>query len=136
MLIGAAGAGAGVQIFKQILADQNSLAMRALDSRIKASKSDNENANDANKRGTGWGRRFALVTVLSVAFFGLLLSSWLKIPVSQIVEKEPILNLLNMIKIGGGQKVIVAEGLVLPQYVKDSVGIIIAFYFGASAAKR
>ncbi len=136
ILLGAAGAGAGVQIFKQILSDQQANAQKAFDIAAKAAGIQNKNANDAAKRSSGWGRRFALVTVLSVAFIGLLLASFMEIPVSQIVRKEPILNLLGMVKLGGGEKVIEANGLVLPEYVGQSVQIIIAFYFGASAAKR
>lgn len=136
LLLGAAGAGAGVQIFKQIIADQHSMGLRAMEIAQKRSKIENNNANEANKRGSGWGRRFALVTVLMVAFIGLLLAAIMEVPVSQIVHKEPWFNLLNMIKLGGGEKVIQAAGLVLPEYVGQSVQIIIAFYFGASAAKR
>lgn len=136
ILLGAAGAGAGVQIFKQVLADQQANAQRAFEIAAKTAGISNKNANDAAKRTSGWGRRFALVIVLFVAFGGLLISSWLEIPVSQIVQKEPLLNLLGMIKLGGGEKVIQAGGLVLPEYVGQSVQIIIAFYFGASAAKR
>jgi hypothetical protein len=136
MLLGAAGAGAGVQIFKQLIADQHNLAEKALENSIKRARADNESANDAAKRASGWGRRFALVTVLTVAFVGLLLAAYMQIPVSQIVYREPILNLLGMLKLGGGEKVIQATGLVLPEYVGQSVQIIIAFYFGASAAKR
>lgn len=136
LLIGSAGVGAGVQIFKQLIADQHAMASKALELSIQASSAQNANANDAQKRGSGWGRRFALVTVLFVAFAGLLISSWLNIPVSQVVYKEPILNLLGMLKLGGGEKIITGEGLFLPEYVGQSVQIIIAFYFGASAAKR
>jgi hypothetical protein len=136
ILLGAAGAGAGVQIFKQVLADQQANAQKAFEIAAKAAKLQNSNANDAAKRSSGWGRRFALVTVLSVAFVGLLVASLMEIPVSQIVHKEPILNLLGMVKLGGGEKVIQANGLVLPEYVGQSVQVIIAFYFGASAAKR
>lgn len=136
LLIGSAGVGAGVQIFKQLLADQHANAMRAFEIAAKRSKIENDNANAAAKRASGWGRRFALVTVLTVAFAGLLIASLMQIPVSQIVDREPIINLLGLIKLGGGEKVIQAEGLVLPEYVGQSVQIIIAFYFGASAAKR
>jgi hypothetical protein len=136
LLLGAAGAGGAVQIFKQLITDQHSMAMKAMERRIKGAEASNSFANDAAKRTSGWGRRFALMIVLFVAFGGLLIASLLEIPVSQIVNKEPIFNLLGMIKLGGGEKVIQAKGLVLPEYVSQSVQIIIAFYFGASAAKR
>ena len=136
LLIGSAGAGAAVQIFKQLIHDQHDMAMRSMDLNIKANDAHAESADKAAKRGSGWGRRFALVVVLSVAFIGLLFAAWLGIPVAQIVEKEPVFNLFGLLKLGGGEKVVMAEGFVLPQYVKQSVQIIIAFYFGASAAKR
>lgn len=136
MLLGAAGAGAGVQIFKQLLTDLNENTRQAFEVAKGRAKIQNDNANDAAKRASGWGRRFALVTVLTVAFLGLVYAAHMKIPVSQIVSREPIINLLGLIKFGGGEKVIEAGGLVLPEYVGQSVQIIIAFYFGASAAKR
>lgn len=136
LILGSAGVGAGVQIFKQMISDQHAVSMKALDGRIKESKANNDNHNDAAKRGSGWGRRFALVTVMTVAFFGLIFAVIMDVPVSQVVNREPIINLLNLIKIGGGQKVIQSAGLMLPEYVSQSVQIIMGFYFGSSAAKR
>ena len=136
LLIGSAGAGAAVQIFKQLIADQHMMASKAMDLSIKGAEASNRFANDAAKRSSGWGRKFALVVVLSVAFIGLFVMALAEIPVSQIVQKEPIVNLLGLIKLGGGEKVVQAEGFVLPEYVSQSVQIIVAFYFGASAAKR
>ena len=136
ILLGAAGAGAGVQVFKQLLSDINGNQKMMFEIAKGRAQVQNENANDAAKRGSGWGRKFALTIVLGVAFLGLLMAAFLEIPVSQIVQKDPIVNILGLFKFGGGEKVIQADGLVLPEYVGQSVQIIIAFYFGANAAKR
>ena len=95
----------------------------------------NDSANQAEKRGTGFGRGFALIVVLSVGFLGLLYAAHQGIQVSQIVNKEPIFKFLGL-SIGGGEKVVEASGFVIPQYVEDSIRPIIFFLFGSSAAKR
>lgn len=127
--IGSGALGAYVQLKKQAEQDRHQILMAALN------KYD-DSADKASKRGGSWGRRFAMFVVLSVGFGGLIYAAHSGIKVSQIVDREPIINLLNLIKIGGGQKVVEASGFVIPKYVEDSILSIIFFLFGSSAAKR
>ena len=127
--VGSAGIGAVVQMLKQSAEDRHNITLAALGV-------ENNIANDANKRGSNLGRRFALIIVLSVGFGGLMYAAWKGIPVSQIIETQPLLDLLGIIKIGGGPKVIEATGFVIPEYVDESIISIIFFLFGSSAAKR
>ena len=127
--IGSAGIGAFIRVMVQSKKDQHELMMGAL-------KLENKIANDANNRGSAWGRRFALILVLSVAFGGLFYAAHYNIKVSQIIETKPIVDLFGLIKLGGGQKVVEANGFVIPQYVENSVVSIIFFLFGSSVAKR
>ena len=95
------GVGALVQLKKQADHDKHMLMMAAL-------KLQNMTANDASKRGSSWGRRFALMIIIGVAFGGLVYAASQGIKVSQIVDKKPIIDFLGLIKIGGGQRVVEA----------------------------
>jgi len=129
MGVGGAVIGAAVQLKKQRDQDQHQMMMAALNLA-------NKSANDAQQRGTSWGRRFALIIILLVGFGGLIYAAMADIKVSQIVEQKPFFDLLGLIKLGGGQKIIEAEGFVIPEYVENSIVTIIFFLFGSSAAKR
>tara|TARA_R110000796_G_scaffold44957_2_gene109194 strand:- start:1533 stop:1940 length:408 start_codon:yes stop_codon:yes gene_type:complete len=126
--LGFGALGALITLKKQASKDNHDMHM----ARIEGA---NNSANSAESRGAGWGRGFALVVVLSVGFLGLLYAAHAKIQVAQIVNVEPIIDFL-FLKIGGGEKVVYAEGFVIPQYVEDSIRPIIFFLFGSSAAKR
>jgi len=126
--IGSGIVGAFITLKKQAAQDNHDLLM----ARFEVS---NRVANSAQKRGSGWMRGFTLVVIIAVGFGGLIFAAYSDIQVSQIVEVEPIIDFL-FLKIGGGEKVVEASGLVLPRYVEDSIIPIIFFLFGASAAKR
>lgn len=126
--IGSAVIGAMVQLKKQRDQDQHNITMAALHGHSIA-------ADEAGKRGSGWMRGFALIIILLVGFGGLIYAASQGMKVSQIVKVEPIIDFL-FIKIGGGEKVVQAEGFVIPKYVEDSIVSIIFFLFGSSAAKR
>lgn len=130
--IGSAGLGAVVQLMKQASQDKHDLLM----STIGALKGSSEIADSANKRGSGFGRKFAMIVVLSVGFLGLVFAAQQGLQVSQIIDRKPIIDILGLIKLGGGPKVVEATGFVIPQYMEDSIISIIFFYFGANAAKR
>ena len=127
--LGSGIVGAIVQLKKQADQDKHNLLMASL-------KMSNQTANEAEKRGSTFGRWFATVIILSVGFGGLIYAAHMNIPVSQIIDRKPLLDLLGLIKIGGGQKVIEAEGLVIPEYVENSIVSIVFFLFGSSAARR
>ena len=127
--VGSAGIGALVQLMKQSAQDRHDITMQLMEKR-------NTIANDAKKRGGEFGRRFALITVLLVGFGGLIYAAHLNLPVSQIIETKPIFKLLGFLQIGGGPKVVEAQGFVIPEYVDESIISIIFFLFGSSAAKR
>jgi len=127
--IGSAAVGAWVRLKAQADSDKHEMMMAAL-------KLQNQTANDAVKRGSSWGRRFAIVIVLAVGFGGLIYAAMAGIQVSQIIDRKPIIDLLGLIKIGGGQKVVEATGFVIPTYVENSIISIVFFLFGSSAAKR
>lgn len=129
--IGSAIVGAYVQIKKQKAQDDHNVMMLAL----KALAGHTEAANEAESRGSGWMRGFALVIILAVGFGGLIYAAHQGIKVSQIVEVDPIIDFL-FLKIGGGEKVVEAEGFVIPKYVEESIISVIFFLFGSSAAKR
>ena len=126
--LGFGALGALITLKKQADQDTHNMLMAHI-------KGASDSADNADKRGTGWGRGFALVVVLSVGFLGLLYAAHADIKVSQIVNKAPIYKFLG-ISIGGGEKVVEASGFVIPQYVEDSIRPIIFFLFGSSAAKR
>ena len=130
LLIGIASAGLGaiVQLKRQADQDRHDLTMAAVQGYTQA-------ANQAEKRGSGWMRGFALVIILAVGFGGLIYAAHAKIKVSQIIEVDPIIDFL-FIKIGGGEKVVEADGFVIPKYVEESIISVIFFLFGSSAAKR
>lgn len=127
--LGSGIVGAAIQLKKQKEQDQHEMMMASLGL-------SNNNANDAQKRGSTFGRWFSTIMILSVGFGGLVFAAYNKIPVSQIVEQKPLLDLLGLIKLGGGQRVIEAEGFVIPEYVENSIVTIVYFLFGHSAAKR
>ena len=126
--VASGGLGALIQLKKQSDQDKHDIVMASIKGYTGA-------ADAAQKRGTGWARGFALIVVLTVGFLGLLYAAKEGIQVSQIVNKEPIFRFLGL-SIGGGEKVVQAEGFVIPQYVEDSILSIIFFLFGSSAAKR
>ena len=130
LLIGIASAGVGalVQLKRQAQKDTHDIVMASI---VGASKA----ANEAESRGSGWMRGFALIIILTVGFGGLIYAAHQGIKVSQIIEVEPIIDFL-FIKIGGGEKVVEAEGFVIPRYVEESIISVIFFLFGSSAAKR
>ena len=130
-IVGLVSGGLGALITLKVQADKDKHDMM-----MAALGIQNDNANDANKRGSAWGRRFAIIMIMSVGFGGLFYASAMGIKVSQIVDKEPLLDLFGLIKIGGGQKVVEASGFVIPQYVEDSIISVIFFLFGSGAAKR
>jgi len=127
--LGSGAIGAFIKIKTDADKDKHEMMMAALGFQ-------SESANDANKRGTSWGRRFALIMVLTVGFGGLFYAATMGIKVSQVIEVKPIVDFLGLIKIGGGQKIIEADGFVIPLYVENSIISIIFFLFGSSAAKR
>ena len=80
-------------------------------------------------------RKFAAMIVLFVAFGGLFaVAFFADIPVS-IVEEAPSKSFLGLFEWGGGTKVTVASGFVIPEWFKYSVISIIHFLFGTGAAK-
>ncbi len=123
-----AGLGALVQLKKQGDQDRHDLVMAAVRGATIA-------ADSAESRGSGWMRGFALVIILAVGFGGLIYAAHAQIKVSQIVTVEPIIDFL-FLKIGGGEKVVQADGFVIPKYVEESIISVIFFLFGSSAAKR
>ena len=126
--LGFGALGALITLKKQANKDNHAMLMAHI-------KGATDAADSADSRGSGWGRGFALVVVLSVGFLGLLYAAYADIQVSQIVNKAPIFKFLGL-SIGGGEKVVEATGFVIPQYVEDSIRPIIFFLFGSSAAKR
>jgi type IV secretory pathway TrbF-like protein len=122
------GIGALVQFKRQAQMDTHTIMMQAL-------KGGNDSANQAQSRGSGWMRGFALVIILAVGFGGLIYAASQGLKVSQIVSVDPVFKFLGL-SIGGGEKVVEAEGFVIPRYVEDSIISIIFFLFGSSAAKR
>ncbi len=99
-----------------------------------------DSADAASKRmPRGWGAALRLLVatiVIVVAFGGLIIAMQGHHGVSQIFDKEPWLNLFGILKFGGGKDVIMAEGFVIPDYMRYSVISIVHFLFGMAAGKR
>ena len=92
-------------------------------------------ANLAAKRSSPWLRKFAAVTVLLVAFGGILLVSFFPdIPVSMPYDKTAK-SFLGIFKWGGGKEVLIANGFVIEEWFKFSVITIVHFLFGSGCAK-
>jgi hypothetical protein len=92
-------------------------------------------ADAAAKRSSPWLRKFAAITVLLVAFGGILLVAFFdSVPVSIVYEKVPR-SFLGLFKWGGNLEVVEANGFVLADWFKFSVISIVMFLFGTGAAK-
>lgn len=92
-------------------------------------------ADVASKRSSPWLRKFAAITVLLVAFGGILLVAFFdSIPVSIVYEKAQR-SFLGIFKWGGNLEVIEARGFVLADWAKFSIISVIHFLFGTGAAK-
>ena len=122
--------GAYTEHKKQQIEDEHNLKLALADASERS-------ANEANKRG-GAGLRMAVALIIIIVAFGGLLVVGLMgdIPVTQFVEREPWLNLLGLLKLGGGTQTLEATGFVIPDYMRFSVISIVHFLFGMAAAKR
>ena len=92
-------------------------------------------ATEAAKRSSPWLRKFAAITVLLVAFGGILLVAFFEtIPVS-IAYETARKSFLGIFKWGGNMRIIEAQGFVIADWFKFSVVSIVMFLFGTGAAK-
>ena len=92
-------------------------------------------ADEAAKRSSPWLRKFAAITVLLVAFGGILIVAFHKdVPVS-IVYETARKSFLGLFHWGGNMRVLQADGFVIADWFKFSVISIIMFLFGTGAAK-
>jgi len=93
-------------------------------------------ADAAAKRSSPWLRKFAAITVLLVAFGGILLVAFFDaIPVSIVYEKAQKSVLWGLIKWGNPVGVLEADGFVIADWFRFSVVSIVMFLFGTGAAK-
>lgn len=102
---------------------------------IASKKNDSSLMDDAGKRSSPFLRKVLGIFVIGVAFGGILLAPLWDVPMT-LVEKVPQHSILfGFIKFGSGIKIIQAEGLVYPPWIRESVMAIIGFVFGPGFAK-
>ena len=126
----------GSGAFAGLMANNQKMLLASIDATAKLTSIGNQNSNDAAKRA---GRSFLQpvvgIIVILFAFAALYFVAVQEIPVSYIYEqgRSKFLGILGSDK--PTVKVIEANGLVLPPYVKYSVISVINFLFGASVVK-
>lgn len=124
--------------FTGMIANQQKMLLASMQHTLDVATKGNVNSNDAAKRNStpaSWLQRVAAFIILGVAFGGILfVALFPDIPVSYLheVQQGKFLGLF-----GGGEKikVIAADGLVIPPYVRYSVIAVVNFLFGASVMK-
>jgi hypothetical protein len=89
----------------------------------------------AQKRSTPFLRKTIGLMVITMAFGGLLLAPLIEVPVTLIEQVPQNSILFGLLKFGSGLKIIQADGLVYPAWIRESVMAIIGFVFGPGFAK-
>jgi len=122
--------------FAGLMANNQKMLLASIDATLKANRQGNDNANDAAQRaGKSLLQPIVGILVISLAFSALYFVAVQEIPVSYIYEQ----GRSKFLGIFGSNdptvKVIEANGLVLPPYVKYSVISVVNFLFGASVVK-
>lgn len=116
-------------------AQKNADMISLVKARNESRTNDSSLMDDAGARSTPFMRKTIGLIVITIAFGGILLAPAIDVPVTMI-EKVPQHSLLfGLIKFGSGIKIISAEGLVYPAWVRESVMAIIGFVFGPGFAK-
>jgi hypothetical protein len=119
----------------KINAQRNADMVELVKARNSSRKNDSKLMDDAAKRSSPFLRKTIGLIVISMAFGGLLLAPYIDVPVT-LVQKVPQHSILwGLIKFGSGIKIISAEGLVYPPWVREAVMAIIGFVFGPGFAK-
>lgn len=134
--------------FAGLMANNQKLLLSSMEYSLTANAQGNANANDAAERNKGKSsflQRVVGIMVVGVAF--LTLSAivltwalggldWIDGVKTSYIYEEARGKFLGFIGGGGTKtKVIVAEGFVIPPYVKYSVISVVNFLFGASVVK-
>jgi hypothetical protein len=102
---------------------------------LQKQEANNKSTNDAYQRKAPYLRKLVGTIVILVAFVGIYTVAFFpNIPVT-IVEPEPVKSFFGLFEYGGGNKVTIANGLVIPDWFKYSVISIVHFLFGTGAAK-
>ncbi len=128
------GIGAAMGAFITMKAQQHAMLMETLQGAIAVSKGDNNNQNDAAKRGSPWLRAVIGIIIIVVSFGGLLLAMYGGYETT-VMEKTPERSaLFGLIEWGGKLKPVSAAGFVIPPYIPASVAAVVGFLFGAAAA--
>ncbi len=119
----------------KINAQRNADMVALIEARTKSRRSDSKLMDNAAKRSSPFLRKTIGLIVISIAFGGLILAPFIDVPVT-LIQKVPQHSILfGLIEFGSGIKIISAEGLVYPPWVRESVAAIIGFVFGPGFAK-
>ena len=122
--------------FAGLMANNQKMLLASIDATLKANQQGNDNANDAAQRaGKSLLQPIVGILVISLAFSALYFVAVQEIPVSYIYEQGRSKFLGIFGSNNSTVKVIEANGLVLPPYVKYSVISVVNFLFGASVVK-
>jgi hypothetical protein len=116
-------------------AQKNADMMSLLEARTKSRKADTNAMNAAAKRSNPMLRKILGTIVITFAFGGIILAPCIDVPMTLIEQVPQHSILFGLIKFGSGIKVISAEGIVYPPFVRESVMAIIGFVFGPGFAK-
>ena len=124
--------GFAMKLMAQRQADSTALIKLGIENASNSSKM----ADAAAKRSSPWLRKFAAITVLLVAFGGILAVAFVdSVPVSIVYDKAQKSILWGLIRWGDTLSVLEAQGFVIADWFKFSVISIVMFLFGTGAAK-
>jgi len=102
---------------------------------IKQQMAADQLANSAAERSSPWARKVLAFMVIGTFVCGLLVVAFANIPVSIVSENGGKSILWGIIKWGGGMKVTVAQGFVLPDWTGWVISTVLGFFLGTGAAK-
>lgn len=119
----------------KINAQRNADMIELVKARNSSRKSDSSLMDDAAKRSSPFLRKTIGLIVITIAFGGIILAPFIDVPVAMIERVPQHSILFGLIKFGSGLKIISAEGLVYPSWVREAVMAIIGFVFGPGFAK-
>lgn len=119
----------------KVNAQRNANMIELVKARNSSRNNDSKLMDAAAKRTSPFLRKTIGLIVISIAFGGLILAPFIDVSVT-LVQKVPQHSILfGLIKFGSGIKIISAEGIVYPPWVREAVMAIVGMVFGPGFAK-
>lgn len=119
----------------KINAQRNANMHELVSARNDSRNNDSALMDAAAARTSPFLRKTIGLIVITMAFGGLLLAPLIDVPVTLIQSVPQHSILFGLIEFGSGIKIIQADGLVYPAWIRESVMAIIGFVFGPGFAK-